>query len=270
MHSTRRAQLLIVGLGNVGNQYQFTRHNIGFHVVDEFAKRLHFPTWTVDKRLNAQVSSKTITFQNYSSLQDSVMQREQQREYNRLKHEQIQRGVPLDQLQLPHHWSEISNIDESIVKDKMNKLVFFPQVQVHLMKPETFMNLSGRPVRSFVDSHDMKLSMLNKHCRILVVTDDVSLTFGTMKLRYKGGSGGHNGLADVEKRLGTDKYHRLRMGIAPREHYTPNYIQFVLQKFNPDERKDLTSFIDTANDLIIDYIHQDLKLTSATGSNREI
>jgi PTH1 family peptidyl-tRNA hydrolase len=137
------------------------------------------------------------------------------------------------------------------------------------MKPQSFINLSGQPVRHYMDVNNMKISQINKINRVLVISDDVHSTFGTMKLRYKGGDGGHNGLKSIERKLGTDKYHRLKMGIGPRENYIPNYQTFVLEEFTVNERKDLPQFVDMATDLILQYIHQDPKLTIANG-NKDI
>ena len=264
----KNAKLLIVGLGNPGNEYIQTRHNIGFQVLDSLSKRLNV-SLEFNKRLNANVGFKTVKFQNYDQVRDQVLQRERERIYNRMKHEQLLQGVSPEELQLPKTLQELI-VDESVVNQKVERLVYFPEVEVHLMKPQTYMNLSGGPVRLYMDANAMKTSHLAKLHRVLVVADDVHHTFGTIKLRYKGGAGGHNGLADVEKKLGTEKYHRLKMGIAPRELYTPNLRTYVLEKFNPEERNDMPTFISNACDLIIsEYIHQEPKLTSNNGT-REI
>lgn len=268
-------KLLIVGLGNPGKKYQKTRHNIGFLVVDKLAQRLTI-SMQMNNRVEAEIGNRTIDFHGYKKLEASILEREKHRIWNRLKYEKMQAsGIEMKsdnntevikaiEASLPKPENII--VDENVLKKQMEKFIFFPEVDVHLMKPQSFMNLSGQPVRHYMDVNNMKISAMNKLNRVLVIADDVHSTFGTMKLRYKGGDGGHNGLKNIERKLGTDKYHRLKMGIGPRENYIPNYQTFVLQDFAVDERKDLPQFVDMAVDLILQYIHQDPKLTIANAS----
>jgi peptidyl-tRNA hydrolase, PTH1 family len=163
-------QILFVGLGNPGLQYEMTRHNIGFLVIQELVHRLG---WSLkdDKRFNARMA----------------------------------KGLSEDQT-------------------------------IHLLLPLTYMNLSGNAVRRYVDYFKIPFSC------IVVVTDDIALPFGKLRLRSMGSAGGHNGLKSIEACLGTSHYKRLRMGIGhPGEKMLVNY---VLEIFNHVEQQELPTFID--------------------------
>ena len=115
--------------------------------------------------------------------------------------------------------------------------------RVLLLKPTTFMNLSGASVLEAVRFHK-----LDAATDLLVVTDDFSLPCGAMRLRGQGGDGGHNGLADITRRLGTDKWARLRIGIDP-----PGRIpteSYVLGVFTPAQRTQLDPGLDEAADAV--------------------
>ncbi|MGH7173597.1 MAG: aminoacyl-tRNA hydrolase [Gemmataceae bacterium] len=100
--------------------------------------------------------------------------------------------------------------------------------KILLVKPETFMNLSGRCVREVLDFYQLPLTEL------LVVCDDINLPLGKLRVRAKGTHGGHNGLRDIQNHLGTTEYARLRLGVdAPRE----DAIDHVLGRFSAAERK---------------------------------
>ena len=131
---------LIIGLGNPGAEYENTRHNIGFRVVDTMAEA-HGGTFSTER--HGMVST---------------------------------------------------------VRFKGRTLV--------LLKPNTFMNLSGKSVRFWMDSEKIPVD------RILVITDDLNLDFEIIRLRAKGSDGGHNGLKDIQAVLGTNVYPRLRVGIG--------------------------------------------------------
>lgn len=132
---------LIVGLGNPGFRYRFTRHNLGFMVVDKLSK-------TNSIRLG-------------------------RREYNSL----LGRG-------------RIAN------------------KEVILVKPLTYMNLSGSAVRGLVKKEGLSLE------RVMVICDDVNMELGKIRMRIKGSSGGHNGLQSIQENLESDAFPRLRMGIG--------------------------------------------------------
>jgi PTH1 family peptidyl-tRNA hydrolase len=100
--------------------------------------------------------------------------------------------------------------------------------RVLLLKPETFMNLSGRCVREVTDFYQLELADL------LVVCDDINLPLGKLRVRAKGTHGGHNGLRDIQAHLGTTEYARLRVGVdAPRD----DAVDHVLGRFSAAERR---------------------------------
>ena len=99
--------------------------------------------------------------------------------------------------------------------------------KVLLVKPETFMNLSGQSVRQFMDYYQVQPADL------LVVCDDINLPLGKLRVRARGTHGGHNGLRDIQNHLGTTEYPRLRIGVdAPDE----DAVEHVLGRFRPSER----------------------------------
>jgi PTH1 family peptidyl-tRNA hydrolase len=172
---------LIVGLGNPGAQYDRTRHNIGFEVVDALGKR-----WQVPLAENRK-------FQGY--------------------------------------------FGEG----------FIARHKVRLLKPSTFMNLSGQSIRSILDWY--KLDPI----AVLVVYDDMDLPVGRLRLRLKGSAGGHNGMKSTIAHLGTQDFPRLRLGIGSPRAATQRAdppkgetISHVLGKFAPQEREPVQQAIDQA------------------------
>ena len=151
---------LVVGLGNIGSEYDYTRHNIGFEIVDYVAKRL------------------------------------------KGKFESSKLG------------------DLCLVKHKGRS--------IYLLKPNTYMNLSGKSVRYWLQ--ELKITPEN----LLVVTDDLALPLGKTRMRKKGSAGGHNGLKNIEELLLTNIYPRLRIGVGD-EFSKGNQIDFVLGKFDSKE-----------------------------------
>lgn len=151
---------VVVGLGNPGRQYQATRHNVGFDVVDRLAQ-----------------GSRCGRFQS-------------------------------------RFQAQVAELLEDVGK-------------VLLVKPETFMNLSGRSVRQLVDFYQLEVADL------LVVCDDINLPLGKLRIRPKGTHGGHNGLRDIQNHLGGTEYARLRIGVdAPGD----DTVDHVLGRFRPSER----------------------------------
>ena len=117
----------------------------------------------------------------------------------------------------------------------------------HLLKPSTYMNLSGNAVRYWLKELDIPVSQL------MVICDDLNLPFGTLRMRPKGSNGGHNGLGHIQSVLGTDRYSRLRVGIG-NEFERGMQIQWVLGKYNEEEMKVLEPKFDTACDIIRSFV----------------
>jgi PTH1 family peptidyl-tRNA hydrolase len=123
--------------------------------------------------------------------------------------------------------------------------------KVLLVKPETFMNLSGRCVRQVVDFYQVPLPDL------LVVSDDINLPLGKLRARPRGTHGGHNGLRDIQNHLGTTEYSRLRIGVdAPDEE---DAIDHVLSRFRPGERAVIAEAVQTAVQAVIVWVHQGIE-----------
>lgn len=153
---------LIVGLGNIGPEYEGTRHNIGFRILDALAK------------------ASNISFQD--------------RRYGFVTHMRV----------------------------KNQELV--------LLKPSTYMNLSGNAVRYWMQQEKIPLE------NILILVDDLSLPVGTIRMRQGGSDAGHNGLKHIAQMLGTQSYNRLKFGIG-NEFPRGGQIDFVLGKFSPEDEK---------------------------------
>jgi PTH1 family peptidyl-tRNA hydrolase len=154
-------KFLIFGLGNIGPEYNNTRHNIGFEVIDQLATSLEM-------------------------------------QFNLTRHAMTAEGR---------------------IKNK----------EVVLIKPTTFMNLSGKAVQHYLSHYKTDLD------HILVVTDDLALETGTIRIRVKGSHGGHNGLRNIEETMNTQNYPRLRFGIGNNFHKSKQ-IDFVLGKWTTDEQ----------------------------------
>ncbi|MCL4114840.1 UNVERIFIED_CONTAM: hypothetical protein GTU68_043720 [Idotea baltica] len=126
--------------------------------------------------------------------------------------------------------------------------------QFHLIKPTTYMNLSGRAVKYWYDKLKIKPENL------LVILDDLSLDFEKLRLRLKGSAGGHNGLKNIQELMGTAKYSRIKFGIGgnfPRG----RQIDFVLGEFNKQEKEELPFLIDRCADMATAYCTIGAKLT---------
>lgn len=171
-------KFLIAGLGNIGPEYELTRHNIGFLVLDRLADVHKFDFKT----------------------------------------------------------SRLADKAEFTFKGK----------QFHLIKPNTYMNLSGKAIAYWLQ--ELKIPRE----RLLVVVDDVALPFGTLRLRTKGSSAGHNGLKNIELLLGGQDYPRLRFGIG-NNYMKGQQVDFVLSRFRDEEFNELPPLMDRAIELIISF-----------------
>ncbi len=170
---------LIVGLGNIGDEYRNTRHNIGFMILDAFAEA-------------SNISFATARY---------------------------------------------GDVGRGRIKNK----------QVVLLKPSTFMNLSGNAVRYWKDQEGIELE------NILVVVDDLALPLGAIRLKARGSDAGHNGLKNIAQMLGTDAYPRLRFGIG-NDFPRGCQVDFVLGNFDAADRPFLTERIDVACEAIREYV----------------
>lgn len=121
-----------------------------------------------------------------------------------------------------------------------------------LLKPMTYMNLSGRSVRSALDFFQATPS------DTLVVLDDLALPCGKLRLRKGGSPGGHNGLVDIERVLGTDQYPRLRVGIDPPPPNVPGKA-YVLGRWSPQQKEQIVQATARACDAIITWIEQGIE-----------
>lgn len=161
---------LIVGLGNPGRQYEDTRHNVGFMLLDRLA------------------AASGAEFQS-----------------------------------VPKWQSHLAKL---------------PGSGTLLLKPQTFMNLSGRAIQQILSFHKWPATQM------LVIYDDVSLPLGSLRFREKGSAGGHNGIKSILQHLGNDEFPRLKLGIGgPRP---GEMVGHVLGKFAPDERPVLENMLATA------------------------
>lgn len=118
---------------------------------------------------------------------------------------------------------------------------------ITMIKPTTYMNLSGKAVRYWLQS--LKIPQEN----LLVLVDDLDLPFGKLRLKKKGSPGGHNGLKDIDAKLGNNQYCRLRFGIGD-DFKKGRQVDYVLGKWDEDERADLDTHIDSAIKYIFDFI----------------
>jgi PTH1 family peptidyl-tRNA hydrolase len=118
--------------------------------------------------------------------------------------------------------------------------------QIYLIKPATYMNLSGRAVNYWLN--DLKIEREN----LLVVTDDIALPFGKLRMRLKGSHGGHNGLRHIEETLGTADYVRLRFGVGG-DFPKGTQVDHVLGNFAPAEMEDLATHLGRAADAVMAF-----------------
>ena len=179
-------KFLIVGLGNIGQEYKNTRHNIGFDIVDQLGKIL----------------KGTFNSAKYGD----------------------------------------------ILKSK------YAGKQVMLLKPNTFMNLSGKAVLYWIRKEKIHIDNL------IIIVDDLNINFGVSKLKPSGSDGGHNGLKDIANSLKTSNFTRLRFGIG-NNFKRKDQVDFVLSKWNNEEINNLKDLIDKNVEIIISSIKRGLDFT---------
>lgn len=174
-----RMKYLIVGLGNMGSEYEGTRHNVGFRIVDALAASC-----------NAQFQDRRYGF-----------------------------------------------VAQARIKN----------AQVVMLKPTTFMNLSGNAVRYWMQQEKIPLENL------LIVVDDLSLPVGALRMKQNGSAAGHNGLKHIAQMLGTEGYNRLKVGIG-NDFPKGCQIDFVLGRFGAEDEKIITEKTPVACDAIKAFV----------------
>ncbi|MFD1819084.1 peptidyl-tRNA hydrolase [Pseudarcicella hirudinis] len=144
-------------------------------------------------------------------------------------------------------------------KFSMERLAYHAEIkhkgrQIHLIKPTTYMNLSGKAVNYWMK--DLKIETEN----ILIVTDDIALPYGKLRLKPKGSHGGHNGLRNIEEVLGGNSYARLRFGVGD-EFAKGRQVEYVLGNFEGAEYEQLPEYLDRAGEMILSFCTQGIQPT---------
>lgn len=140
--------------------------------------------------------------------------------------------------QLGTSWEPGRYADTALAKHKGKRL--------QLIKPTTYMNHSGKAVRYYLQQLNLE------HDRLLVITDDLALPFGRLRLRPKGSDGGHNGLKSINELLGSQQYPRLRVGIGD-EFHRGQQVDYVLSPFREEEREHLPELIQRCAQGVLDF-----------------
>lgn len=126
--------------------------------------------------------------------------------------------------------------------------------QALCLKPSTYMNLSGKAVRYWMEKENIPLE------NVLVITDDINLPFGTLRLKMKGSDGGHNGLKDIQSTLKTTRYNRFRFGVGS-EFGKGQQVDYVLGEWNDEENERLPERLKRATELVRSFIFAGTKNT---------
>ncbi|MDO6490159.1 MAG: aminoacyl-tRNA hydrolase [Cellulophaga sp.] len=179
-------KFLVVGLGNIGAEYTETRHNIGFKILDAFAKKesLTFESQKLGAVTTYKIKGRTILF----------------------------------------------------------------------LKPSTYMNLSGKAIRYWLEKE--KIPQEN----LLVITDDINLPFGTIRVKTKGSDGGHNGLKDTQNVLQTTTYNRYRFGVGA-DFGKGRQVDYVLGEWNQEEQDKMPERLERSIELIKSFVLAGVKTT---------
>ncbi len=194
-------KFLIVGLGNIGNEYKFTRHNIGFEVADALVKSF---IKEEDKARTKLFENEKLAFVNYSR---------------------------------------------------------FKGKQLVIIKPTTYMNLSGKSVNFWMQSEKIPLE------NIIIITDDLALPFGSLRLKKKGSDGGHNGLSNIAQTLNSTEYIRLRFGIGS-NFSAGHQVDYVLNQWNEEEQKILPEKINLAAEMVKSFVIIGVERTMSLYNNK--
>ncbi|WP_236974224.1 aminoacyl-tRNA hydrolase [Membranihabitans maritimus] len=133
---------------------------------------------------------------------------------------------------------------------------------LYILKPNTFMNLSGKAVNYWLTK--LKIKSLDN---LLVIVDDLHLDLGVVRLRKKGSDGGHNGLRDIQARLGTTKYPRLRMGIGS-DFHSGQQIDYVLGQWPEEDRSTLEEMVAKGSEVIMNFVTIGSDRTMNTFNNK--
>lgn len=179
-------KFLVVGLGNIGNEYVETRHNIGFKILDALAEK------------------ENLTFES----------------------------------------ARLGDISTLKIKGRT----------IYLLKPSTYMNLSGKALKYWMNKEKIPEENL------LVITDDINLSFGTFRLKTKGSDGGHNGLKDIQNVLQTNKYNRFRFGVGA-EFTKGRQVDYVLGTWNDEEQEKMKERLEKSTELIKSFVLSGVNIT---------
>lgn len=171
-------KFLIVGLGNIGAEYVNTRHNIGFKILDFFARK------------------ENLTFQS----------------------------------------AKLGDITEYKIKGRT----------LFLLKPNTYMNLSGKAVKYWMDKENISKE------NVLVITDDLNLSFGSIRIKPKGSDGGHNGLKNIQLLLNSVDYPRYRFGISD-AFKKGKQVNYVLGEWSDEEKENLIERLEISSQIITSF-----------------
>ena len=182
-------KFLIVGLGNIGAEYVNTRHNIGFKILDYFAKKENTPFQT----------------------------------------------------------AKLGDIAEFKIKGRT----------ILLLKPNTYMNLSGKAVKYWMEKEKIEKE------NVLIITDDLNISFGTIRIKTKGSDGGHNGLKNIQLLLNSTEYPRFRFGISD-EFKKGKQVDYVLGEWNEDEKIKLSERLEKSSEIITYFALDGLNTTMNT------
>jgi PTH1 family peptidyl-tRNA hydrolase len=135
--------------------------------------------------------------------------------------------------------------------DKFNSVIYdakYEGIDVKLIKPQTFMNLSGEAVQPLLAFYKVPFENL------LVIHDDIDQSFGRMKFQRKRGHGGHNGIRNIHEKLGTDDYARLKLGVGRPQHPQMQVVDYVLQNFEKERESELSDFIGRAGEATLSFL----------------